>query len=208
MLLLGAVAMFEPVNGYQIRRELVSWRIEDWANIKPGSIYNGLATLTKTGSLTRHDIVDEGRPVAVYQITDAGHEHHHDLVSEALTTPEVYSSIAFQSAFTQAGLLDRQDVLAALRKRLNGLEDAIRQFPLIHEEKSPHAPPIVMHAIGLWADQAAAETNWLQDTISRIETGAFSFRGEEPDWVTPADDPGWQMEDDRKRYRRLLAGNH
>ena len=45
LLLLGAVAIFEPVNGYQIRRELLSWGVESWANIRPGSIYNGLATL-------------------------------------------------------------------------------------------------------------------------------------------------------------------
>ena len=36
MLLLGAVQLFEPVNGYQIRRELVSWRVDEWAHIKPG----------------------------------------------------------------------------------------------------------------------------------------------------------------------------
>ena len=42
MLLLGAVAMFEPVNGYQIRRELVSWQVDQWAHVNPGSIYHGL----------------------------------------------------------------------------------------------------------------------------------------------------------------------
>src|SRR6478609_1325186 len=41
MLLLGAVQLFEPVNGYQIRRELVSWRVDEWAHINPGSIYSG-----------------------------------------------------------------------------------------------------------------------------------------------------------------------
>ncbi|MDQ4113433.1 MAG: PadR family transcriptional regulator, partial [Actinomycetota bacterium] len=35
MLLLGAVALFEPVNGYQIRRELMSWHVDQWANINP-----------------------------------------------------------------------------------------------------------------------------------------------------------------------------
>ena len=44
MLLLRAVAMLEPVNGYQIRRELVSWRVDEWANLGPGSIYSGLVT--------------------------------------------------------------------------------------------------------------------------------------------------------------------
>jgi len=72
MLLLGAVAMFEPVNGYQIRRELVSWQVDRWAHVNPGSIYNGLGTLTRQGLLARTDVVDGTREVAVYEITDAG----------------------------------------------------------------------------------------------------------------------------------------
>ena len=53
MLLLGAVALFEPVNGYQIRRELLSWEVDRWANVNPGSIYGGLATLARQGHLVR-----------------------------------------------------------------------------------------------------------------------------------------------------------
>ncbi|MGL5853560.1 MAG: PadR family transcriptional regulator, partial [Phycicoccus sp.] len=54
LLLLGAVLLFEPVNGYQVRRELLSWRVEEWAHVNPGSIYSGLATLTRQGNLRRH----------------------------------------------------------------------------------------------------------------------------------------------------------
>ena len=77
MLLLGAVAIFEPVNGYQIRRELLSWGVESWANIKPGSIYNGLATLAQRGDLVRHDLRDGSREVAVYELSDQGRTEFH-----------------------------------------------------------------------------------------------------------------------------------
>ena len=72
MLLLGAVALFEPVNGYQIRRELLSWQVDRWANTNPGSIYHGLTSLTGHGHLLRHDLLDGGREVAVYELTDVG----------------------------------------------------------------------------------------------------------------------------------------
>ena len=72
LLLLGGVAMFQPVNGYQIRRELVSWQVDRWANIKPGSIYHGLGRLAEEGLLRRTDLVDAGREVAVYEVTEAG----------------------------------------------------------------------------------------------------------------------------------------
>ena len=64
LLVLGGVAMFQPVNGYQIRRELVSWQVDRWANIKPGSIYHGLGRLAEEGLLRRTDLVDAGREVA------------------------------------------------------------------------------------------------------------------------------------------------
>ena len=36
LLVLGAVSLSEPVNGYQIRRELMSWEVNRWAHINPG----------------------------------------------------------------------------------------------------------------------------------------------------------------------------
>ena len=60
LLVLGAVRLFEPVNGYQIRRELLSWGVEEWANIAPGSIYHGLSTLAERGHLVRHDLRGRG----------------------------------------------------------------------------------------------------------------------------------------------------
>ena len=49
LLVLGCVRIFQPVHGYFLRRELVSWEVERWAHIHPGSIYNALKTLTKAG---------------------------------------------------------------------------------------------------------------------------------------------------------------
>ena len=47
LLVLGAVRIFQPIHGYDVRRELLSWRVDKWANVAPGSIYNALKTLTK-----------------------------------------------------------------------------------------------------------------------------------------------------------------
>jgi ABC-2 type transport system permease protein len=43
MLVLGVVRIFQPVHGYDVRRELVSWHAEGWGNVAPGSIYNAYA---------------------------------------------------------------------------------------------------------------------------------------------------------------------
>ena len=49
LLLLGVVRIFQPAYGYQLRRELITWEVQHWANINPGSIYTGLRTLAKHG---------------------------------------------------------------------------------------------------------------------------------------------------------------
>ena len=105
MLLLGAVAIFEPVNGYQIRRELLTWGVEDWANIKPGSIYNGLATLAQRGELVRHDLRDGSREVAVYELSDTGREEFRRLFEEALTAVRPTAPLAFQTALSMLPLV-------------------------------------------------------------------------------------------------------
>ncbi len=49
LLVLGVVRVFGPVHGYDVRRELLTWRLRDWTNIQPGSIYSALRTLENDG---------------------------------------------------------------------------------------------------------------------------------------------------------------
>src|SRR6478609_1918368 len=107
MLLLGAVALFEPVNGYQFRRELLSWQVDRWAHTNPGSIYHGLTSLTGQGFLDRHDLLDAGREVAVYELTDGGRAELRRLMIEALETVNPYERTGFTVAFSMLPLLDR-----------------------------------------------------------------------------------------------------
>lgn len=49
LLVLGVVRKSEPVHGYDVRRTLLTWRADEWANVNPGSIYHALKTLTRDG---------------------------------------------------------------------------------------------------------------------------------------------------------------
>jgi DNA-binding PadR family transcriptional regulator len=203
MLLLGAVALFEPVNGYQIRRELLSWEVERWANVNPGSIYGGLSTLTRQGHLRRHDLTDGGRDVAVYEITEAGRAELRSLMVGALERVETVDRAAFTVAFSQLPLLDREQVLRSLKVRRGVLEEMVRDLA---SSKPGAAPPHAMRTVVLWLDLATAELAWLRETIDDIGSGVLRFeRFEEWDWMPAGDDPGWQMESDRQRYRTLLG---
>jgi hypothetical protein len=39
MMILGAVKLMQPVHGYDVRRELLSWHADKWAKVQPGSVY-------------------------------------------------------------------------------------------------------------------------------------------------------------------------
>lgn len=205
MLLLGAVAMFEPVNGYQIRRELVSWQVDRWAHVNPGSIYHGLAALTGQGLLRRTDLVDGTRDVAVYELTPDGRALLDDLLVRALEEVDPYDRVAFHVAFGMLPLVPRAQVLRSLTARRVAMEAQVAEF--VREKDRPeNGPPHARRGWVLWLDMAVAELGWLREVIEDVRSGALRF---EPDegwgWVPPAHDPGHQMTADRDRYRALLG---
>ena len=203
LLLLGAVAIFEPVNGYQIRRELLSWGVESWANIKPGSIYNGLATLAQRGDLVRHDLQDGTREVAVYELSDEGRAEFRRLFAEALTEVRPTTPLAFQTAISMLPLVERTAATDLLRRRLANLDSWVEQNRP-RASHAEHVPPHAMAMVDYWGRVAKVEREWLLAMLSRIESGEFYFLGEAPSWVPAEDDPGHQMTQDRERYLGLL----
>jgi DNA-binding PadR family transcriptional regulator len=202
MLLLGAVALFEPVNGYQIRRELLSWRVDRWAHTNPGSIYHGLSALTRQGNLVRHDLVDGGREVAVYELTDDGRTELRRLMVEALETVNPYERTAFNVAFSMLPLLDDTAIRRSLTRRRVELERTVAELA---EPAAAGAPPHATRTVVLWLDLAVAELAWLRETLQDITDGRLSVRYDDGSWAPPDDDPGWQMNVDREKYRALLG---
>lgn len=202
MLLLGAVALFEPVNGYQIRRELLSWQVDRWAHTNPGSIYHGLTSLTGQGFLARHDLVDAGREVAVYELTDDGRAELRRLMVEALETVNPYERSGFTVAFSMLPLLDRRQVVRSLTARRVELERTVAELAAA---KPGVAPPHATRSMLLWLDLAVAELAWLRETIEDVKDGSLAFAPGDDGWTPPEDDPGWQMSADREKYRALLG---
>jgi DNA-binding PadR family transcriptional regulator len=196
MLLLGAVALFEPVNGYQIRRELLSWQVDRWAHTNPGSIYHGLSSLSGQGHLRRHDLVDAGREVAVYELTEQGRGELDRLLVDALETVNLYETSAFHVAFSMLPLLEDTRVVRCLTARRVELERTVADLAA---GKPDDMPPHARRSVLLWLDLAVAELAWLRETIEEIKQGRLDAA-----WTPPDDDPGWQMNADREKYRALL----
>jgi DNA-binding PadR family transcriptional regulator len=205
LLLLGTVMLFEPVNGYQLRRELLSWEVDDWAHVNPGSIYSGLATLAKQGNLKRHDLVDGTREVAVYTSTAQGRRAFERLWEDAVERVDLLSPLPFHTAMSLMPLMPRDRVSAALAARLANLDVLSRRRLDQAAGGIEGVPPHVRALADLWMGMGQTEREWLVDLRARIERGELAMRDEPMDWDVPADDPGWQMAGDRERYRKLIG---
>lgn len=204
MLVLGVVSIFEPANGYQIRRELLSWGVEQWADLKTGSVYSMLATLTKQGLIVRHDLLDAGRRVAVYALSPAGRAEFEQLVATALDGSRGMDRKLFQVAMNFAPFLPRARVVAGLQSRIARADEALHDVRAKITGAEP-IPPHVLRFLTFDVSLLETEINWLRDLVTSIEAGALVFLGEPGGWSPPPEDSGWEMTQQSKRYREQIA---
>ena len=205
LLVLGAVSLFEPVNGYQIRRELMSWEVDRWAHINPGSVYSCLATLTKQGLVHRSDVVDGTREVAVYTTSGAGRAELAEMFGRALEKVEPLDPLPLHTALSMCPLFERDVTVRHLERRTAALEEHLSELRDRHAAAAPGtAPPHVVRILELQAGTAEVELRWTRELVAEIRRGGLWFVGEQHGWRPPADDPSWQMAAEAERYRGLL----
>lgn len=212
MLVLGVVQIFGPANGYQLRRELLSWEVERWAHVNPGSIYSMLTTLEKQGAIRRHDVeIDGGRPVAVYTITKDGDTEFSRLVYEALSTvPDSGDALPLRIAMSFGSTLTRARFLEAISERIRVLWAGVEGFDakLAALVDPPVVPPHVFSELRLELALMRAQLDWLIELQSDVRGGGLMFAddaGRGSAWSPPADDPGWRMAEERAKYQAAIA---
>ncbi|MDQ3403801.1 MAG: PadR family transcriptional regulator [Actinomycetota bacterium] len=86
MLVLGVIHGSGQAHGYQVRTELMSWKAEEWARIKPGSIYHAIRKAAADGFLDAvpQERGDSGPERTAYRITESGVDEMRKLVREVL----------------------------------------------------------------------------------------------------------------------------
>lgn len=175
MMILGLVRWMQPVHGYDVRRELVSWNVDQWANIQPGSIYHALRKLTEDGLLAEVATEQVGsRPArTTYRVTPAGDRAFDDMLRESWWD---YREVLdpFGPAFSFLPHLPRREAVAALRNRarlLLGKLDGIDKVISGEEEWSAAKPIHVTWFMELHRARLEAEIAWCRRVSDRIEAG-------------------------------------
>jgi DNA-binding PadR family transcriptional regulator len=172
LLVLGIVRGYGRAHGYRIGNDLLSWGADEWANVKWGSIYHALRSLTEGGFLLDHNDV-AGR--TEYELTERGEAEYLKLLRDALRRPLPRPDF-LGAALAMLPSLPREEAIALLKQRLEALEaqrdKARAQIDALVE------PPHVRELFGLWEHQAAGGAEWTRGLIERLEAGAYPMAGE------------------------------
>ncbi len=175
LLVLGVVRIFQPVHGYDVRRELLSWRVDQWANVAPGSIYNALKTLTKEKFLkvAGTDQVG-GRPERTQYSLTADGEREYQALLRATWWRVLPPLDDLMPALCFMPTLRQEELVAALEHRITALEGAVKHLEFSRKEiKPPETPEHVKELYDRMRAQLSAEIPWARTLIGRLKDGVY-----------------------------------
>ena len=119
----------KPMHGYQIEQIIEERGMRDWTNIGFSSIYYILEKLKKIGWLESVLEYGEGKGPArqIYSLTNTGMDVLKKTVISALSHPH-RSSSNFQLGLSNLLLLEREQIISALKDYVNELEQKYQQI--------------------------------------------------------------------------------
>lgn len=183
LLVLGAVRIFQPVHGYFVRRELMTWHAHEWAHLNPGSVYNALRTLTGEGLIEELGTETEGRRPArtTYRLTPDGETEFTIQVREALWNVSPFAPDMLMAAWSFSWAFRREEVVGAFEHRLEQIAASQRAAGYAIEDlaRDPQKPPHVAELWRLTQARLDGEAHWLTAVIERMRAGEYWF-AEEP----------------------------
>ncbi len=183
LLVLGAIRIMAPVHGYDVRRELLTWRLEELANIKPGSIYSAIRTLEKDGCIAVHSRESgESRPErTMYVITGEGEKEFQVLLRETWWSVRP-SAEPLIPALCLMLWLPRDELTAALQARLGtlrGQQDSLAFFARTIRDGATGAdgevPEHVREILDFVMSKQRAEIDWTRGLMKRLQDGKYRF---------------------------------
>jgi DNA-binding PadR family transcriptional regulator len=179
MMILGLVRWLQPVHGYDVRRELLSWSADKWANVQPGSIYHALRKLTEEGLLREVATEQVGaRPArTTYEVTPKGVDEFESLLRDLWWRMQQPAD-PFLAALAFIGELPRDEAVAALRNRARQLRAGVEQNRAAAASEWIRSKPAnVAWMFELWLARGEVEADWCDRVADRVAAGAPHLPG-------------------------------
>ena len=187
LLVLGAIRIMQPVHGYDVRRELLSWRLEEHTNVKPGSIYGAIRTLERDGCVAVHSRESEhSRPErTTYVLTGEGEKEFQVLLRESWWTVAPGAEPLIPALCLML-FLPRDELVRALQARLGALEGQVDSLQFTRRTIRDGAtgadgeiPEHVREILDFISAKVRAEVDWTRAFQKKVRDGAYQFTGED-----------------------------
>ncbi|CAM00139.1 PadR family transcriptional regulator [Saccharopolyspora erythraea NRRL 2338] len=179
LLVLGVLRMHGRAHGYQVRRELLSWSADRWANVRQGSIYNALRRLAKDGLLAQEEAEpgEAGPERTAYRLTEDGEAEFDLLLRRTLVDPD--SGIAISAAIPFLPFVGRKELIDLLSHRRVKTESALATTRHLLEGNDEMGKPAhVRELFRLWAIGVEGDLRWIDELVGRLEAGEYRLAGE------------------------------
>lgn len=186
LLVLGVVRMHGGAHGYQVRRELLGWSADKWANVAPGSIYHALKQMAKEGLLELVDIdaAEAGSERIGYRLTEDGELEFQTLLSKSLSDADLdhASQYSLSAAITFMTALPRKQAIGLLRHRISQLEGQRAKAKSMLSGGADWGKPAHINELSrLWLVHVDATVAWTEDLVKRLESGEYTMADDGPD---------------------------
>lgn len=173
LLILGILMQRQPIHGYDVRRELESWRAEQWSNLAYGSIYFALNKMAEEGLVEASNGGEHTgkRPARTqYTLTKKGTEEFYNLLREVWWNYEAPVD-SFQVAMSFMNRLPKAELLEALRYRYDVIRAWLRTYEVgLPQNMYDHRlPRYVIENLRLTFVRGQAELQWLEEVIGKVE---------------------------------------
>ena len=183
LLVLGVVRIFQPVHGYDVRRELVSWHVHEWGSVAPGSIYNQLKSLTKDGLLqiVGTDQVGNRPERTTYRLTTRGEQELGELIRDCWWTVRMPID-PLAAGVALIGFMKRSDAIAALEARIAQIQGQLQASEkAIKAIDGSDNPTHVRELMRLLDARVGAEIAWAKALLPKLRAGEYEL-AEDPPW--------------------------
>ncbi|MDX6244892.1 MAG: hypothetical protein QOE76_2615 [Frankiales bacterium] len=186
LLVLGVIRLAQPVHGYEVRRELLTWRIEETTNVKPGSIYSAIRTLERDGCIAVHSRESEdSRPERTSYLLTAEGETEFQLLLRQYWWNVVQPAEPLIPALSMMLFMPREELIAALQSRATALSAHLRGLAFVRETikdgatgKDGEIPEHVREILDFLTARARGELDWTRGLVKRLKAGTYRFSDE------------------------------
>jgi DNA-binding PadR family transcriptional regulator len=170
--------MHGSAHGYQVRRELLTWSADKWANVAPGSIYHALKKMEteKLLEVASTDAHPGGPDRTAYRLTPDGETEFQLLLAKYLAESDDSAQGAYRlaAAVTFLPALPRDKALSLLRHRLTQLGgQRASAADLLEHGTGWGQPEHVTELYRLWLASVEAQEKWLRELVSRLASGHY-----------------------------------